>query len=349
MSAASFDTPDILTEFLNYERVVRQLSAATISEYRLDLQTFFRFLKRSRGLVPDDMPFDDIPIRDVDIPMLQSVTMSQLYDYLAFAGTSRPKFHRSPETAYGDAEAAISRKVSSLRTFYKYLTVKRAYFENNPAAELENPKNKKPLPKYLTAEEAGELLDSVDGQFRERDYCILTLFLNCGLRVSELAGLNLSSIRGETLLVHGKGSKERVIYLNEACRDALDIYLPTRLQPRGTLDRDALFVSRQLNRIGVQTIKKLVEKHLKAAGLGGRGFSTHKLRHTAATLMYQNGVDIRTVQEFLGHEQLSTTQIYTHLSDSSLRDAAQANPLAHHVRKTKEEPGSEPPDTENDG
>ena len=337
MSTSNFDPPAILTEFLNYERVVRQLSAATISEYRLDLQTFFRFLKRSRGLVPDDLPFDDIPIHDIDITMLQSVTLTQLYDYLSFAGTSRPKHHRSPDTAYGDAEAAISRKISSLRTFYKYLTAKRGYFENNPAAELENPVNKKSLPKYLTADEAVSLLDSVRGQFQERDFCILTLFLNCGLRVSELASLNLSSIRENTLLVHGKGNKERVIYLNEACQSALAAYLPVRLEPRATLDRDALFVSRQLNRIDVQTVKKLVEKHLKAAGLSGRGLSTHKLRHTAATLMYQNGVDIRTVQEFLGHEQLSTTQIYTHLSDNSLREAAQANPLSRHVRKPRED------------
>ncbi len=336
---STIDLPAVLTEFLNYERVVRQLSETTVSEYRLDLQTFFRFLKQARKLVPDDMPFDEIPIHDVDIPLLQSVTLTQLYEYLAFAGTSRPKHHRSPETAYGDAEAAISRKISSLRTFYKYLTTKRGYFDNNPTAELENPVSKKSLPKYLTASEASALLDSVTGQFQERDYCILTFFLNCGLRVSELAALNLSSIRENTLLVHGKGNKERVIYLNEACQDALAAYLPVRLQPRGTLDRDALFVSRQLNRIDVQTVKKLVEKHLKAAGLSGRGLSTHKLRHTAATLMYQNGVDIRTVQEFLGHEQLSTTQIYTHLSDDSLRDAAQANPLAHHVRKApKEDP-----------
>ena len=154
MSSTTVDTPAILTEFLNYERVVRQLSATTISEYKLDLQTFFRFLKRSRGLVSDETPFDEIPIQDVDIPLLQSVTLTQLYDYLSFAGTSRPKFHRSPETAYGDAEAAISRKVSSLRTFYRYLTAKRAFFDNNPTAELENPIIKKSLPRYLTAEEA---------------------------------------------------------------------------------------------------------------------------------------------------------------------------------------------------
>ncbi|MCI6908085.1 MAG: tyrosine recombinase XerC [Clostridiales bacterium] len=344
MSAAFIDPPAILTEFLNYERTVRQLSPRTVSEYALDLQTFFRYLKRSRHLVPDDLPFGEIPTSDVGVELLRSVTLTQLYDYLAFAGSERPKYHRSADTEYGDEAAALSRKVSSLRTFYKYLTVKRNYFDNNPTLELENPIIKKSLPKYLTADEAGTLLDAVDGQFKERDYCILTLFLNCGLRVSELAALNLSSIQDDSLRVHGKGSKERIIYLNDACRDALEDYLPTRLTPRSALDRDALFVSRQLNRIGVQTVKKLVEKHLSAAGLSGRGYSTHKLRHTAATLMYQNGVDIRTVQEFLGHEQLSTTQIYTHLSDASLRDAARANPLAHHVRKKANVPESSEPD-----
>jgi len=325
--------PKILDEFLSYERAVRRLSGLTLYEYALDLQTFFKYLKRSRKLVDDEIEFDAIPVDDVDIPLLATVELTTLYEYLNFISTERPVYHTSPNTPYGDDTAAIARKISSLRTFFKYLTAKRMLLERNPAAELESPKNKVTLPRYLTSEEAGDLLDSVDGAFAARDYCILTLFLNCGLRVAELAALNRNSIHDDRILVMGKGSKERVLYLNEACLEALEAYLPTRLEPKNEKDKDALFVSRQLNRLGIPAIKKLVERHITAAGLGGKGYSAHKLRHTAATLMYQNGVDVRTLQEFLGHQQLDTTQIYTHLADESLREAADANPMAGKRRK----------------
>ncbi|NMA08602.1 MAG: tyrosine recombinase XerC [Clostridiales bacterium] len=345
MPALPNEYPEILSEFLNFESAIRRLSPLTVAEYGRDLQTFFRYLKRARKLTPDETPFNEIPITDVDANLLRTVTLGQLYDYLSFAARERPKFHRSPDSPLGDDDKALARKVASLRTFFKFLTVKRNYLDYNPAAELESPKIKKSLPRYLTIDEAHALLDAVDGQFRARDYCILVLFLNCGLRVSELAALNRSSIQEDTLRVRGKGNKERLLYLNDACIDAIEQYLPERLIPDSLKDKDALFVSRQRNRISVQNIKKLVEKHLMVAGLSGRGYSAHKLRHTAATLMYQNGVDIRTVQEFLGHENLSTTQIYTHLASDSIREAARANPLSDYVPRTDD---TKEPDEDDD-
>ncbi len=199
--------------------------------------------------------------------------------------------------------------------------------ETNPMASLESPTIRKTLPVYLTADDSVKLLEAVQGEYAERDYCILTLFLNCGLRVSELVGLNLTDFQRDTVRVTGKGGKERTVYLNEACADAINQYLPHRLRPHDR-DKNALFISRNRNRISVQTVKWLVKKYVGQAGLNTHKYSAHKLRHTAATLMYQNGVDIRTLQTILGHTSVSTTMIYTHIEDSSLREAAQKNPLA---------------------
>ena len=194
-------------------------------------------------------------------------------------------------------------------------------------SNLESPTIRKTLPVYLTTDDSLKLLESVQGEYAERDYCILTLFLNCGLRVSELVGLNLTDFQGDTVRVLGKGNKERTVYLNDACKAALERYLPKRITPHDR-DKNALFISRNRNRINVQTVKWLVKKHLEQAGLDTQKYSAHKLRHTAATLMYQNGVDIRTLQSILGHTSVNTTMIYTHIEDSSLREAATKNPLA---------------------
>lgn len=219
--------------------------------------------------------------------------------------------------------------------------------EINPCDNLDAPKVRSSLPKYLSMEESLELLDVVDGPFRERDYCILTLFLNCGMRLSELVGINLSDIKTDTLTVIGKGNKERVVYLNEACLAAISDYLDVRaknaIKPAA---RNALFISRLGNRISNKTVQHIVKKYLEEAGLGGKGYSTHKLRHTAATLMFRDGgVDLRTLQEILGHEQLSTTQIYTHVSDEQMRTAASKNPLAH-VKKSEKQSDSKKNPTE---
>ena len=335
------DIPEFVRRFLNYSLTVKGQSDKTVEQYYLDLRTFLRYLKMEKAHLPKDTDFDQICVQDITIEDIASVNLTQLYDYLAFVSIYRPTYHRSADSPHGNKAAARARKVSSLRTFYKYLTAKVHLLEVNPIAELDSPKISKSLPKYLTLEESKELLEHVEGTYRERDYCILTLFLNCGMRVSELVRLNLTDIDWSmpAIRLHGKGNKERVVYLNDACIHALKTYLAVRIPPTATVDHDALFTSRLQQRINVQTVKWIVKKHLSSANLGNRNFSAHKLRHTAATLMYQSGVDVRTLQEVLGHEQLDTTQIYTHIIDQNLKKAAQMNPLAQ-FHNSKEKKGS---------
>lgn len=310
--------PLLAVDFLNYFSVVKNKSSLTVEEYANDLLTFFRFIKIIRGLTPAKTPFEEIDISDIGLDIIKTVTLNDAYMYLIYCKDDR---ENSPATR--------SRKVSSLRSFYKYLTVQKKLMAENPIQELDTPKNKKALPKYLTLDESLRLLDSVEGRFKERDYCIITLFLNCGLRLSELVALNLSDIRSDgTMRVTGKGNKERTVYLNDACAAALHSYLEVR-PVNGVKDKKALFISRQMNRISNKTVQHIVKTHLENADLGGRGLSTHKLRHTAATLMYQHGkVDVLILKEMLGHENLNTTEIYTHIVDEQLKSAAKANPLS---------------------
>ena len=323
------DTPQILSSYFTYLNAVKSLSSSTIKEYYLDLRTFFRFLKLKRNTVDQNLAFEDIPISDVGIDMIRTVTLSDLYDFMIFLRENRPKYHKSNVTPYGDEAKTRARKIAALRSFFKYLYSREHLIDENPAAELEIPKAKKELPKYLTLDECMQLLSAVDGPYRERDYCILTIFLNCGLRVSELAGLNIGDINDNVMRVTGKGNKQRMIYMNDAVIEAIQAYLPTRIQPNSVRDQNAFFTSRNRNRISVQTVKMLVNKYLERAGLSYKDCSAHKLRHTAATLMYQNGVDIRTLQEFLGHEQVNTTMIYTHIENVAIKDAVKSNPLSN--------------------
>ena len=273
-------------------------------------------MKYQRGLVSPDTAFETISIADVDINFIRTITLSEIYDYLIFLSRSR---HLNG--------ASRARKVSSIRSFYKYLTNKAKLLEENPVRDLDAPRLRKSLPRYLTLDESIHLLDSVDGKNKERDYCILMLFLNCGLRISELVGLNTADIRDDTLRVLGKGNKERILYLNDGCKDALSSYLTIR-NTMSLNQEPALFVTVRKKRISRAAVHKLVKKHLLDAGLDPTKYSSHKLRHTAATLMLQNGVDVRTLQEVLGHDHLNTTQIYTHIDNEDLRIAAKANPLS---------------------
>ncbi len=319
------ELPEMIREFLMYLGTVKNKSQNTIKEYYLDLRTFFRFIKLTRGLVDNDIDFSEISIADVDIDLIKSVTISEIYEFMNFTLTER---NNSAKTR--------ARKTSSLKTFYKFHTHKSLRLESDPTQNLEAPKVKKSLPKYLTLEEALELLNAVDGKYKERDYCILTLFLNCGLRLSELTSLNINSFKGDKqMIVTGKGNKERIIYLNEACVSALNEYKKVR-PVNGVKDKYALFLSRQNNRISPKTVQAMVNKYLNKIGLDGAGYSVHKLRHTAATLMYQHGnVDIRVLQDILGHENLGTTEIYTHLSDIQMENAANSNPLSRVKQRNK--------------
>ncbi|MCI8842520.1 MAG: tyrosine recombinase XerC [Oscillospiraceae bacterium] len=318
------DCPAVLREFLSYHENIRGQSAKTISEYYLDLRMFLRFMKLVKLELPYQTPLDSITIQDVDINFLASITVTDIYDFLSYLANDRSsERHESP----GIAASARARKLSAIKSFFKYLTVRTKLLEENPVQDLEFPKLRKSLPKYLTLDESKRLLEAVQGPNAKRDYAILLIFLNCGIRRSELVGLNRSDISEDRIRVVGKGNKERIVYMGSSCRKAIDDYLIERNKICLSDDR-ALFGSRDGNRISVSAVHRLVKKHLLAAGLDPEQFSAHKLRHTAATLMLSNGVDLKTLQEVLGHEHLNTTQIYTHVESTELKIAAEANPLS---------------------
>ena len=276
---------------------------------------------------------DEISIDDVDLDLVRSVTLTDVYSYMSYLSRDRVKHPNAADPQYGLTASARARKIASIRSFYKYLTNKAKLLDENPMQDLDSPRAKKSLPRYLNLEQSVQLLNSVDGPNQERDYCILSLFLNCGLRISELVGLNLTDVRDDQLRILGKGNKERIIYLNEACQNAIADWLDVR-SPGAGGDKNALFLTRRHTRMTTDAVHYMVKKRLLAAGLDPSLYSSHKLRHTAATLMLQNGVDVRTLQEVLGHEHLNTTQIYTHVDNEYLRTAAKANPLSK-VHKNK--------------
>ena len=313
--------PAFLRDFLTYNETIKGKSSRSVEGYYIDLRTFFRYLLLVRGIVPKDVEFNKIDINAADIELVRSVTISDLYAFMVYC-----------KEELKNNTATRARKTSTLRIFFKYMSVQTHQIPTNPAELLESPKVKQSLPKHLTLENSLELLNSVDGANERRDYCILTLFLNCGLRLSELCGLNLSDISSDGIMtVTGKGNKERAVYLNDSCKAAIKAYLAVRPNEGIVItDRNALFISRNHRRISPKTVQHIVKTYLKKAGLDGMGFSTHKLRHTAATLMYQHGnVDIRVLKDILGHANLGTTQIYTHVSDAQIKRAVDANPLSN--------------------
>lgn len=308
--------PSLVRLYLNYLSGVKSKSELTVLEYASDLRLFFRFIARSRGLCDRETPFDEINISLMSDETICSVSLDEAYLFLSYCRNERQNDNNSR-----------ARKVVAIKRFYRYLEV-NGKIDVNRIAFLESPQTKKSLPKYLTLEQSLQLLNNVDGKNKERDYCILTLFLNCGLRLSELVGINISHIKdNNTLVVLGKGNKERTVYLNQSCIDAIKSYMAVRPKD-GLKDRDALFISNRKTRVGKRMVQDIVEKNLTKNGFEGMGFSTHKLRHTAATLMYQHaGVDPLQLKEILGHENLSTTEIYTHIHDNQLKEAIDSNPL----------------------
>ena len=319
--------PVVIRDFLTYNETIKGKSSRSVEGYYLDLQTFFRYMLTARGMADKNTPFEEIDISPVDIELIKTVTLSDLYSFLVYCKNER-----------GNNPATRARKTSTLKIFFRYLCEQTHRLETNPTLMLDSPKVKQSLPKHLTLEDSLELLNSVDGANQKRDFCILTLFLNCGLRLAELCSLNVSDIKPDgTMTVTGKGNKERLVYLNDACMTAVNEYLAVR--PSENLPyphKNALFISRNHRRISPKTVQHIVKTYLEKAGLGGQGFSTHKLRHTAATLMYQHGkVDIRVLKDILGHSNLGTTQIYTHVSDSQIKNAIDSNPLSNVQNKKK--------------
>ncbi|MDP4094715.1 MAG: tyrosine recombinase XerC [Bacillota bacterium] len=322
---SEYEMPLVLRDFLNYLQTIKGKSINTVQVYFYDLRVFFRFLKIHRKLITDkNIEFEQIDINDIDINILKTVTLSDLYAFMSYISNNRDN------TSY-----ARARKVASLKSFFNYLTNKAKLLDVNPTSELESPKILKRLPRYLNIEESKQLLSSVEGQHSERDFAMITLFLNCGMRLSELVGINLGNIKNNYLTVIGKGDKERSIPLNNACLQAIDAYMKVR-PVNNVKDKNALFLSERKQRISKESVQKIVKKYIREAGLDPQRYSTHKLRHTAATLMYKYGnVDIRALQELLGHESISTTEIYTHLDKQQLKEAVDSNPLSTFRKEVK--------------
>jgi len=321
------DCPQVLRDFLTYHETIKGQSAKTIQEYYLDLRMFLRFMTLMKREMPYTTDLETIDIKSVDLKFLEQISVSDVFDFLSYLANDRIKFENTQSEESGIGASARARKLSAIKSFYKYLTVRTKQLTVNPVQDLEFPKIRKSLPKYLTLEESTNLLQAVQGPNATRDFAILMIFLNCGIRRSELVGLNLTDIYEDRIRVVGKGNKERIVYMGSACKRAIDAYLAER--SRIVLsDNRALFGSRDKNRISVTAVHRLVKKHMLAAGLDASQLSAHKLRHTAATLMLSNGVDVKTVQEVLGHENLNTTQIYTHIENTELKIASEANPIS---------------------
>lgn len=316
------DSFEVLDQYRNYMLAVLGRSELTVKEYTYDIVNFFRFWKRDKGLVPKDTPLDEIDVSDITVKQINKVTSDDLLVFLIYLGREKKQ-----------SNATRARHIASLKSFFKYCHSKKHLIDENPAYDIETPKIGKRLPKYLTLSQSQQLLEAAynsPSEYNERDYCMLTLFLNCGLRLAELRSIDLDHIHDTVLTVIGKGNKERTIYLNKACLDSIAEWLPKRAQMNiKPSAAKALFVSKRGTRISDDMIQIVIKNLLMQAGIDTRVYSVHKLRHTAATLMYKYGhVDIRNLQQILGHQSVSTTQIYTHVDEQQLQDAVNSNPLA---------------------
>ncbi|WP_302674359.1 tyrosine recombinase XerC [uncultured Clostridium sp.] len=318
----SSDLPPLVIDFLNYLETIKGKSPNTISAYKIDLQLFFRFMKVYKNNINDlSLEFGEIDISDIDEKFINTIKLTDIYAFLSFTEKER-----------NNSTYARARKVATLKSFYKFLYGKAKVIIDNPTLELESPKISKRHPVYLTLEQSLQLLSSLDKSNINyyRDYCILTLFLNCGLRLSELCSIEINKIKNDTLTIVGKGNKERTIYLNDACVKSINDYLSKRDNSKVPEEnKKYLFLSIRNKAINKRTVELLVKKHINTAEILDNNYTPHKLRHTAATLMYKHGnVDIRSLQNILGHENISTTQIYTHIDDDKLREAVRSNPLS---------------------
>ena len=321
--------PKLVRDFLLDLSVIKNKSSLTVEEYASDLKTFITFIVAKQSGEKD---FSKVSITHFTADDFSKLSYDDVYEFLAYCKNVRRNSARTR-----------ARKLSSIRVFYRFLEI-RHHIAQNPMTNLESPKLEKTLPKFLTLEQSVQLLNCIDGPYRERDYCIITLFLNCGMRLAELVSLNYNDIsytnNSAYVIITGKGNKQRMVYLNQACVDAIASYMKVR-PVDGVVDKEALFLSERRRRISPKTVQYLVKSYLEKAGLGN-GYSVHKLRHTAATLMYQHGhVDTLALKEILGHESLATTQIYTHISPEQLKSAADSNPLANFKAKTSVDDSNE--------
>lgn len=297
------EIPEIILSYENYLTIIREKAKSTVYAYKLDIMLLMDYLQTK----------EKYQGYKIDEDFIKLIELKDLYGFLSYTKNQR-----------GNSSFARARKVAAIKSFFNYCETKLKIITYNPCRELEVPKHTNKQVNYLSLEEAEALLDDIVGRNKERDYCILTMFLNCGLRLSELCNIKIKNIKGDTLVVRGKGDKDRTVYLNEKCIEAIDEYMKTRSH----INHPYLFLSERKNQISKRMIQYIVQKNIMATGLDTAKYTTHKLRHTAATLLYKySKVDIRTIQKILGHENISTTQVYTHVDDEDLRKAIKLNPL----------------------
>lgn len=331
------EAPALVRDFLRYEKKNKDHSDSTIDEYYLDLRTFFRFMMMERGTVAADTTFEDICISDINLDFIKGISKIDINNYIDYLRSDRIINEKHGSKSAGLSSATTNRRIACLKSFFKYLCEAMELLGKNPTVGVSSPMKHKSLPAYLTENECIRLLDALKGINQKRDYAIIMVFLNCGLRVSELVDMDIGDIRedGEFHFINiiGKGQKERQVYLAPSCISAIADYMTEReqIEPEKGSER-AMFLSRKRNRISVDAVQAMVKKAIKQAGLNEKKYSVHKLRHTAATLMLQNGVDVRTLQVLLGHKSLSTTQIYAHCSSDQLKEAALINPLSNRAK-----------------
>ncbi len=318
--------PDILMEFIRYLVTIKGLSRKTARGYFIDLQMFLRFMIQHRNDCVDNSSINEVDISNIDLDFISKITQSDITDFLYFLTEVRK-----------NEKPARARKLSSIKSYFNYLTVSTSKLTVNPAEKISLPSLKKTLPKYLTVDQSLDLLNNIQTSFTERDYCIILLFLSCGMRLSELVNIDLTDIRDDTIKIIGKGNKERSVYLNDSCLIALDEYLTVRNSIVSPVSEPALFISKRTGkRLSDRRVEQIVEQCFKLAGLSGQGFSVHKLRHTAATQLYRyGGADMLTLRDILGHEDVSTTSIYTHLDNESVKNVAKSSPLANVKKPNK--------------
>ncbi len=301
---------NLINDYLNYLKL-NEMSNNTISSYRIDLEQLNNYLTSC-----------DIKITDVNVEHLTNFLIKLDNDYIKLKNKQL-------------SAATKCRKITSIRSFFNYLLDIREIITQNPANKIKMPKIPKRIPKHLSLDDSLNILDNIRGRgvYKLRNLAIMTLFLNVGLRVSEMVNLKVSDVQNNSLVFIGKGNKERSIPLNSACIKAVNKYL----EVRPNVDTDRLFITERNTGFSVGGMQYLVKSHMKKAEINHKKYSTHDLRHTAATLTYNSSKDIRAIQKMLGHTSIATTQIYTQIDTEQLLDVINSNPLNKHfdVKKNK--------------
>lgn len=315
------DCPPLLDRYIKHSIAISNKAKRTVNSYVVDILLFLRFYARLSGKVAENTNLKDIKVKTMTDAEICAVTADDIFSFLYFLADDRKN---SPGTR--------KHKLSSLHSFYNYILLVEKAIDKNPVNYVERPSTKglatRP-PKFLELDQSKALLKTIDGQFQERDYCMILLFLTCGMRLSELTRINLKDFSDKTLKIVGKGNKPRTVPLNQMCLEAIADYRAIRDGLPNLVDKDAMFVSKRTGkRIGNRQVEKIVTKYIAESGLQATGCTTHSLRHSAATMYYRAGVDLQQIARILGHSSTKVTEIYTHIDESSLAEIIDNSPLA---------------------